>query len=91
MQGYDTGLLLAQSLQAVAGNTADRAAWIQAMENARIASPRGEWTFSKAHNPVQNVYLREVRNGANVVVDVAREKLSDPAPGCKLEQAATTR
>lgn len=91
VQGYDTGLLLAQSLQAVAGNTEDRAAWIQAMENARIASPRGEWTFSKAHNPVQNVYLREVRNGANVVVDVARANLSDPAPGCKLQQVATTR
>ncbi|MCY1405279.1 urea ABC transporter, urea binding protein [compost metagenome] len=88
VQGYDTGLLLAQSLQAVAGNTADREAWIQSMENARIASPRGEWTFSKAHNPVQNVYLREVRNGANVVVDVASAKLSDPAPGCKLEQVA---
>lgn len=88
VQGYDTGLLLAQSLAAVAGNTEDRAAWIQAMENARIASPRGEWTFSKAHNPVQNVYLREVRNGANVVVDVASAALSDPAPGCKLEQVA---
>ncbi|CAD5376282.1 Benzoate transport, extracellular ligand-binding receptor [Pseudomonas sp. OF001] len=88
VQGYDTGLLLAQSLAAVAGNTGDRAAWIQAMENARIASPRGEWTFSKAHNPVQNVYLREVRNGANVVVDVASAALSDPAPGCKLEQVA---
>ncbi|WP_455231276.1 ABC transporter substrate-binding protein [Geopseudomonas aromaticivorans] len=88
VQGYDTGLLLAQSLQAVAGNTADRAAWIQAMENARIASPRGEWTFSKAHNPVQNVYLREVRNGANVVVKVASAKLSDPAPGCKLRQVS---
>jgi len=91
VQGYDTGLLLAQSLAAVAGNTEDRAAWIKAMENARIASPRGEWTFSKAHNPVQNVYLREVRNGANVVVDVARAKLSDPAPGCKLEQVAASR
>ena len=30
-------------------------------------------------------------SGANVVVDVAREKLSDPAPGCKLQQVATTR
>ncbi|MCQ4347956.1 ABC transporter substrate-binding protein [Pseudomonas stutzeri] len=91
VQGYDTGLLLAQSLAAVGGNTKDRAAWIQAMENARIASPRGEWTFSKAHNPVQDIYLREVRNGANVVVEVASAKLSDPAPGCKLEQVATTR
>lgn len=84
VQGYDTGLLLAQSLQQVAGNTQDRKAWLQAMEGARIDSPRGTWTFSKAHNPVQNVYLREVRNGDNVVVNIASENLSDPAPGCKL-------
>ncbi len=84
VQGYDTGLLLAQSLAAVGGNTKDRAAWIQAMENVRIPSPRGEWTFSKAHNPVQDIYLREVRNGTNMVVEVASAKLSDPAPGCKL-------
>lgn len=84
VQGYDTGLLLAQSLQSVAGNTQDRKAWLQAMESTTIDSPRGTWTFSKAHNPVQNIYLREVRSGDNVVVSVASENLSDPAPGCKL-------
>ena len=84
VQGYDTGLLLAQSLQQVAGNTADRAAWLAAMSQARIASPRGEWTFSKAHNPVQNIYLREVHDGANAVVSTAATALADPAPGCKL-------
>ena len=84
VQGYDTGLLLAQSLQQVAGNTADRAAWLAAMSQARIDSPRGEWTFSKARNPVQNVYLREVRDGANRVAGTAASALADPAPGCKL-------
>jgi branched-chain amino acid transport system substrate-binding protein len=84
VQGYDTGLLLAQSLQQVAGNTQDRDAWIAAMSQARIDSPRGEWTFSKAHNPVQNVYLREVRDGANQVASIAATALADPAPGCKL-------
>jgi branched-chain amino acid transport system substrate-binding protein len=84
VQGYDTGLLLAQSLQQVVGNTQDRDAWIAAMSQARIDSPRGEWTFSKAHNPVQNVYLREVRDGANQVASIAATALADPAPGCKL-------
>ncbi|UTW08114.1 ABC transporter substrate-binding protein [Pseudomonas benzenivorans] len=84
VQGYDTGLLLAQSLQQVAGNTSDRAAWLAAMSQARIDSPRGEWTFSKARNPVQNVYLREVRDGANRVAGTAASALADPAPGCKL-------
>nr|WP_017675548.1 ABC transporter substrate-binding protein [Pseudomonas chengduensis] len=84
VQGYDTGLLLAQSLAKVAGNTRDRAAWNAAMAEARIDSPRGEWSFSRAHNPVQNVYLREVRDGTNVVVSTAASALADPAPGCKL-------
>jgi len=84
VQGYDTGLLLAQSLEKVAGNTEDRAAWTAAMAEAKIDSPRGEWTFSKAHNPVQNIYLREVREGANVVVSTAATGLADPARGCKL-------
>ncbi|WP_439861923.1 ABC transporter substrate-binding protein [Pseudomonas sp. MBLB4136] len=84
VQGYDSGLLLAQSLQKVAGNTTDRAAWIGAMSQARIDSPRGEWTFSKAHNPVQNVYLREVKGGVNQVAGIAAADLADPAPGCKL-------
>ena len=84
VQGYDTGLLLAQSLQTVDGNSRDRQAWIVAMEQARIDSPRGEWSFSKAHNPVQNIYLREVQGGTNVVVGTAAEALADPAPGCKM-------
>ncbi|OYV24262.1 MAG: hypothetical protein B7W97_00285, partial [Mycobacterium sp. 20-66-4] len=27
---------------------------IAAMENAKIDSPRGTWTMSKAHNPIQD-------------------------------------
>lgn len=84
VQGYDAGLLLAQSLDQVKGNTTDREAWIAAMEKTRIDSPRGEWGFSKAHNPVQNIYLREVRDGINEVVSIAAEGLADPAKGCKL-------
>lgn len=86
VQGYDAGLLLAQSLAAVKGNTKDRKAWIAAMEQAKIDSPRGEWVFSKAHQPIQDIYLREVRSGKNALTSVAAEKLMDPAPGCKMAQ-----
>ncbi len=84
VQGYDTGLLLMQALQASGGDIADRAALIAAMEGAVIDSPRGRWTMSRAHNPIQNFYLRRVENGDNKVLGVAWPALEDPARGCKL-------
>jgi len=84
VQGYDAGLLLAQSLSKVAGNTENSEQWFAAMEEETIDSPRGTWRFSPAHNPVQNIYLREMRNGTNQVLSIAAENLSDPARGCSL-------
>ncbi len=84
VQGYDTGLVLVQALEAAGGDTSDREALIQAMEDVVIESPRGEWRFSEAHNPIQNVYLREVRDSRNEVVGVAAEGLKDPARGCDM-------
>lgn len=84
VQGYDAGLMLVHSLEAVKGNTRDREAWIAAMREARFDSPRGPFVLSKAHHPIQNIYLREVRNGQNAMVSIAAEGLEDPAPGCKM-------
>jgi branched-chain amino acid transport system substrate-binding protein len=57
---------------------------IKAMETARIDSPRGAFTLSKAHNPVQDLYLRQSSGNENKVVDVAIKALADPARGCKM-------
>ena len=54
------------------------------MESARIDSPRGAFTLSKAHNPVQDIYLREVQGGQNKVISIAAKGLADPARGCKM-------
>jgi hypothetical protein len=40
----------------------NKAALYKALETAVIDSPRGKWTMSKAHNPVQDIYLRVVEN-----------------------------
>src|SRR4051794_10785355 len=53
VQGYDTGLLLAGGLEAVRGNFGERKALIAGLEKVRVDSPRGAWTMSKAHNPIQ--------------------------------------
>ena len=72
------------SLTAVKGDTSKRAELIKAMETAKIDSPRGPFTFSKAHNPVQNIYLRKVEGRENKVIDTPEKSLADPARGCKL-------
>ena len=86
VQGYDAGDLLIQGMNAVQGDTSvgARAEMIAAMESCTIDSPRGKFTFSKSHNPIQNIYLREVVNGENRVVRTVAEALEDPAEGCEI-------
>ena len=84
VQGFDAGLLYASAMKAVKGNTANKPALIAAMEKVKVDSPRGAWTLSRAHNPVQNIYLRKVVGNENRVTGIAAKALADPAPGCKL-------
>ena len=83
VQGYDSALLLNTGLNAVKGDTGKRADIIKAMEGATIDSPRGPFTMSKAHNPVQDIYLRKVEGKDNKTQGVAIKALADPARGCK--------
>jgi len=83
VQGYDAGQLLAAGVDAVKGNIGNKSAMIKAMEGAKIDSPRGPFTLSKAHNPVQDMYLRKVVGKQNLVQSVAWKALADPARGCK--------
>src|SRR6185295_8136840 len=84
VQGYDTSLLLAHALEKVKGDIGNQKAVIAAMEGAVIDSPRGQWKMSKAHNPIQDIYLRRVEKGDNKVLGIAWKALEDPARGCKL-------
>ena len=84
VQGYDAGLLLAAGLKAVNGDVNKKKELIAAMEKAKIDSPRGVWTMSKAHNPIQDIYLRKVVGKENKVIGVAYKALADPARGCKM-------
>ena len=84
VQGYDTGLLLVQGANAVKGDLNSKAALYKAMEGATIDSPRGKWTMSPSHNPVQDMYLRVVENKENKVIGVAAKALADSGAGCKM-------
>ena len=87
VQGYDAAQLLATGLEKVKGDVRAKIELIRAMEQTTIDSPRGKWHMSKAHNPVQNIYLRQVVGGQNKVVGVAWKDLDDPARGCKMTAA----
>ena len=84
VQGYDTGLLLVQGANAVKGDLANKAALYKALESATIDSPRGKWSMSKSHNPVQDIYLRVVENKENKVLGIAAKALADSGAGCKM-------
>ncbi len=84
VQGYDAGQLLVLGADAVRGDLSAKPALYKAMEGATIDSPRGKWTMSKSHNPIQDIYLREVSNGDNQVIGVAAKALADSGAGCKM-------
>jgi branched-chain amino acid transport system substrate-binding protein len=84
VQGYDAALLLNGGIGAVKGDFGERAALYAALEKTKIDSPRGPWTMSKAHNPIQDIYLRRVEGNANQVIGIAWKALDDPARGCKM-------
>ena len=84
VQGYDTGQLLAAGTKAVGGDMGKRDALIKAMQAAKIESPRGPFSLSKANNPVQDIYLRQVVNKQNKAIGIAIKGYADPAVGCKM-------
>jgi branched-chain amino acid transport system substrate-binding protein len=84
VQGYDAGQLLIHGANAVKGDLSSKAALYKAMETAVIDSPRGKWTMSKSHNPIQDMYLRVVENKENKVLGIAARALADSGAGCKM-------
>ncbi|RJF74690.1 ABC transporter substrate-binding protein [Rhodopseudomonas palustris] len=84
VQGFDAASLLDIGLGTVKGDAGARDAMIKAMAAAKIDSPRGPLSFNKAHNPIQNIYLREVRNGRNEMISIAQSDVDDPARGCRM-------
>jgi branched-chain amino acid transport system substrate-binding protein len=84
VQGYDAAQILAVGLAAVKGDLGKKDEFAAAVEKAKIDSPRGAFTISKAHNPVQDIYLRQVSGKENKLISVASKSLADPARGCKL-------
>jgi branched-chain amino acid transport system substrate-binding protein len=84
VQGYDAAQLLSAGVKGVKGDLAQRAELIKAMERTKVDSPRGAFTLSRAHNPIQDIYLRKSEGRDNKLVETVVTNLADPARGCKM-------
>ena len=84
VQGYDAAQMLGIGLAATQGDITKKAEFAAALRKARIDSPRGPFTISPSHNPVQDIYLRQVADKENKVVGIASKALADPGRGCKM-------
>jgi len=84
VQGYDAAQLLGAGLSAVKGDFAKRDGMIAAMGKATIDSPRGKFTLSASHNPVQDMFLREAVGKNNEYKGVTVKALADSRRGCKM-------
>jgi branched-chain amino acid transport system substrate-binding protein len=84
VQGYDAAQLLGIGLAASKGDVSKKAEIAKAIRAAKIDSPRGAFTVGANHNPVQDMYLRQVVGKDNKVIGVASAALADPGRGCKM-------
>lgn len=84
VQGYDAAQMLAAGLKAAGGDIKKQDKVIAGMAAAQIDSPRGKFTLSAAHNPVQDIYLRQVKGNNNELKGIAIKALADPAKGCRM-------
>jgi branched-chain amino acid transport system substrate-binding protein len=83
MHGHDTLTVMALALDKVKGELKEKKALSAALQGVRFESPRGPFRFSKARNPIQNIYALEVKDGQLRVLEVMQENVEDPGTGCK--------
>jgi branched-chain amino acid transport system substrate-binding protein len=84
VQGYDAAQMLGVGLAAVKGDISKKAEFAAALRKAKIDSPRGPFTISASHNPVQDIYLRQVGAKENKSTGIASKALADPGRGCRM-------
>lgn len=84
VQGYDAAQMLAIGLNATKGDVSRKADFAKAVTAAKIDSPRGVFTIGASHNPVQDIYLRQVVGKENKVIGIAAKALADPSRGCRM-------
>ncbi|MDQ6692494.1 MAG: ABC transporter substrate-binding protein, partial [Candidatus Dormibacteraeota bacterium] len=67
VQGFDTGRVIAEALNAVKGKTDNKEGFLKAISAVSFKSPRGDFKFDpNTNNVVHTVYVRKVVNDAKL-------------------------
>jgi len=87
VQGYDTGRVIVEAINATQGNTSDKDKLIEAIGGVTFDGPRGAFKMDpNTHNVIQHIYIRDVQevDGAlhNVILKDAGE-IADPGDDSK--------
>ena len=59
-QGYDAAMLIDGAVRQVNGKIEDKAAFRQAMKDAKFASVRGDFKFNNNNYPIHDIHMRQV-------------------------------
>ena len=58
---YTAGMWTKAAIDSIKGNVEDRAAFLRAMRTVQVKAPRGPVRLDEYDNPIQNVYITQVR------------------------------
>jgi branched-chain amino acid transport system substrate-binding protein len=83
VQAYDGMRAVDEALKKIGGDTSDPDKFSKALEDVAFKSPRGDFAFDKTtHNPVQDIYIREVKTQGGQTVNTIVDKVAKVAdPG----------
>ncbi|TMF64323.1 MAG: ABC transporter substrate-binding protein [Chloroflexi bacterium] len=77
VQQWDGMRAVDEALQKLGGDTSDKDRFIRALEDTSFKSPRGDFAFDKdTHNPIQDMYIREVKVVGGQAVNVISDKIA---------------
>ena len=77
VQQYDGMRALDEALKSLGGDTTDKDKFSKALEDVTFKSPRGDFAFDKTtHNPIQDIYLREVKTTGGQTVNTILDKIA---------------
>ena len=65
---YTAGLWTKAAIDSIKGNVEDREAFLKAMRTVRVTAPRGPVRLDAYDNPVQNIYISQVRKQKHPVL-----------------------